>query len=89
MQIGPTSIQVSWTSRVHLGDITGYTISYTGGNSSVSVHDGNSNNYTLTGLQNGKMYIISIVATLVSGLPSRPLEIIVSLGMSKIDLKVT
>ena len=64
VQAGPTSIRVSWTPPTPLGDTTGYRIYYSGGSSgSVDVSDGSTDNYLLTGLQNGDMYTLSIVAT--------------------------
>ena len=54
-------------------DATGYRIDYTssGGDSdSVTVSGGSTDMRTLTGLQNGDTYTISIVATSDSGLPS-------------------
>ena len=62
VQAGPTSILVSWSPS---SDLTGYTISFTGGGSSDSetVSGGDTNNYTLTGLTNGQTYTISIVVT--------------------------
>ena len=77
---GPTSITVTWTPPSPLGDTTGYRISFTGG-SDVDIDGGSTNSYTLTGLTNGQTYTISIVAT-SSGLPSAPLVVTVSLGMS-------
>ena len=58
---GPTSIRVSWTPSTNA---TGYTISYTGGGSSdsVTVSGGSTDNYLLTGLQNGDTYTISVAA---------------------------
>ena len=64
VQEGPTSIRVSWSPPTPLGDTTGYRIYYSGGSSgSVNVSDGSTDNYLLTGLQNGERYTISIVAT--------------------------
>ena len=64
VQEGPPSIRVSWSPPTPLGDTTGYSIYYSGGSSgSVNVSDGFTDNYTLTGLQNGESYTISIVAT--------------------------
>ena len=64
VQEGPTSIRVSWSPPTPLGDTTGYRIYYSGGSSgSVNVSDGSTDNYLLTGLQNGESYTISIVAT--------------------------
>ena len=63
VQEGPTSIRVSWTPS---SDATGYRIDYTssdGSSDSVTVSGGSTDNYLLTGLQNGKTYTISIVAT--------------------------
>ena len=66
VQEGPTSIRVSWTPPSPLGDTTGYRIDYTssnGSSDSVTVSGGSTDNYLLTGLQNGDTYTISIVAT--------------------------
>ena len=64
VQEGPTSIRVSWSPPSPLGDTTGYKIYYSGGSSgSKDVSDGSTDNYLLTGLQNGESYTISIVAT--------------------------
>ena len=64
VQEGLTSIRVSWSPPTPLGDTTGYRIYYSGGSSgSVDVSDGSTDNYLLTGLQNGESYTISIVAT--------------------------
>ena len=63
VQTGPTSIQVSWSPS---NDATGYRIDYysSGGYSeSFIVISASINEYTLTGLQNGDTYTISIVAT--------------------------
>ena len=58
-----TSIRVSWSPPTPLGDTTGYRIYYSGGSSgSEDVSDGSTDNYLLTGLQNGASYTISIVA---------------------------
>ena len=66
VQVGPTSIRVTWTPPRSLRDwITGYTISYSysgGGSSSDPIVGGDANSRTLTGLTNGKTYTISIVA---------------------------
>ena len=63
VQTGPTSIDVSWTPPTPLGDTTGYIIYYTNDDSgSVNVTIDNST-HTLTGLQNGDTYNISIIAT--------------------------
>ena len=64
VQDGPTSIRVTWTPPTPLGDTTGYRISYTGGSSgSVDISGGSTDEYTLTGLQSGTTYTISIVGT--------------------------
>ena len=63
VQEGPTSIRVSWSPPTPLGDTTGYRIYYSGSSSgSEDVSDGSTDNYLLTGLQNGESYTISIVA---------------------------
>ena len=65
VQDGPTSIRVTWTPPSPLGDTTGYRISFTGGGSSdsVDVSGGNTNSHTLTGLQNGQTYTVSVIGT--------------------------
>ena len=68
VQEGPTSVRVSWSPPSPLGDTTGYRISYSGSSSggssgSVDVSDGSTSTHTLTGLQNGDSYAISIVGT--------------------------
>ena len=64
VQEGPTSIRVSWSPPTPLGDTTGYRIYFSGGsNSSEDVSDGSTDNYLLTGLKNGDIYMVSIVAT--------------------------
>ena len=64
VQEGLTSIRVSWSPPTPLGDTTGYRIYYSGGsNGSVNVSGGSTDNYLLTGLQNGESYTVSIVAT--------------------------
>ena len=80
VQEGPTSIQVSWSPPTPLGDTTGYRIYYSGGSSgSVNVSDGSTDNYLLTGLQNGESYDISIVA-ISQHLPSMTIDTDVMLG---------
>ena len=81
VQDGPTTITVTWTPPSPLGDTTGYRISFTGG-SDVDIDGGSTNSYTLTGLSNGQIYTISIVAT-SSGLSNAPEQATVALGMSK------
>ena len=65
VQEGSTSIRVSWNPPTPLGDTSGYRIYYSDGDSSSYVHvsGGSRGNYVLTGLQNGDIYTISIVAT--------------------------
>ena len=83
VQEGPTSIRVSWSPPTPLGDTTGYRIYYSGGSSgSEDVSDGSTDNYLLTGLQNGESYTISIVAT-SQHLPSESVTVMdIDLGMS-------
>ena len=67
VQTGPTSIDVSWTPPTPLGDTTGYIIYYTNDdntdNDSVVIAGGSTDEYTLSDLQNGDTYTISIIAT--------------------------
>ena len=85
VQSGPTSIRVSWTPPTPLGNTTGYIIYYTNDvindSGSVNIDDGSTNEYTLTGLQNGETYNISIVAMATSQhLPSDALVMEVTLS---------
>ena len=91
VQDGPTSILVSWSPPDPLGDTTGYRIDYTDGSSSdsVTVIGGSTDNHTLTGLQNGATYTISIIAT-SQYLPSETVEVMnVHLGTLYCDTLVT
>ena len=65
VQEDPTSIRVSWSPPTPLRDTTGYRIYYSDSDSSDSLNlsGGSTDNYLLTGLQNGDSYTISIVAT--------------------------
>ena len=77
VQDGLTSILVSWSPPDPLGDTTGYRIDYTDGSSSdsVTVDDGSTNSYHLTGLQiNGESLHIAIIAT-SSHFFSLPMEV--------------
>ena len=62
VQKSSTSILVSWHPST---DATGYIISYTGARSSgsVTVSDGSTDNYLVSGLQKGDTYTISNIAT--------------------------
>ena len=83
VQEGLTSIRVSWTPPTPLGDTTGYRISYSGGsNGSVDVSGGSTDNHTLTGLQNGTSYTISIVGT-SEHLPSDRVDLPNSITLSE------
>ena len=76
VQESPTSIRLSWSPS---SDATGYIISYTGGN--VTVSGGFISEQLLIGLQNGVTYTISMVAT-SNQLPSaRVVAMDVHLGM--------
>ena len=80
VQEGPTSVRLSWSPPAPLGDTTGYRISYSGGSSgSVDVSDGSTDNYLLTGLQNGVSYTISI-AGISQHIASEVVEADIKLG---------
>ena len=82
-QEGLTSVQVSWSPPTPLGDTTGYRISYSGGSSgSVDVSDGSTDNYLLSGLQNGASYTISIMGT-SQHLPSEVVELDMSIDLGE------
>ena len=80
VQEGPTSIRVSWTPSSRA---TGYRIDYTssdGSSDSVTVSSGSTDNYLLTGLQNGDTYTISIAA-ISDGLPSLTVTVDMAVGL--------
>ena len=88
VQTGPTSIDVSWTPPTPLGDITGYIIYYTNDDNtdSVTIDDGSTDEYTLSDLQNGGTYTISIVATSSSDLPSESVLADMTVGLSESNI---
>ena len=61
--VSPTNIRVSWTAPLSVASLTGYQIYYQaeGDWGSVAV-DSNMTNYTLSNLQNGLTYNITMVA---------------------------
>ena len=77
---------MSWTPPTPLGDITGYIIYYTNDDNtdSVDIDGGSTDEYTLSDLQNGDTYTISIVATSSSVLPSESADMTVGLSESNI-----
>ena len=84
VQVGLTSIRVSWSPPTPLGDTTGYRIYYSDSDSSdsVGVSGGSTDYYLLTGLVMGATYIISIEAT-SQHLPSGRAETIITLCKMK------
>ena len=76
VQEGPTAIRVSWSPS---SDATGYRIDYSNGdsNDSVGIDGGSTDNYLLTGLQNGDTYTISIVSTAqhIHSYPSQSVQV--------------
>ena len=84
VQDGPTSIRVTWTPPSPLGDSTGYIISFTSDSSSTgseNIDDGQTNTYTVTDLNNGGTYTVSVTGTAENRLPSSAIEAIsVALG---------
>ena len=82
---------MSWTPPTPLGDITGYIIYYTNDDNtdsdSVVIDGGSTDEYTLSDLQNGDTYIISIIATSSSDLPSESvLADIMTVGLSESNI---
>ena len=77
---------MTWTPPIPLGDTTGYIISYTdkddSDSDSVTVSGGSTDMETLTGLQNGDTYTISIVATSDTGFPSESV-VAIDIGLGK------
>ena len=83
VQEGLISVRVSWSPPSPLEDTTGYWISYSGGSSgSVYVSGGSTSTHTLTALQNGASYTISIVGT-SQHFFSEEVEVDISLGEYK------
>ena len=61
-----TSILLMWVPPSPLGDTTGYRISYNAvrdSSKSMDISDGTTSKYTLSGLEKGQDYNISIVGT--------------------------
>ena len=86
VQAGPTSITVSWSPS---SDANGYRIDYdsSGGDSgNVTVSGGSTDMETVTGLQNGDTYTISIVATSDTVLPSESVPADMSVGLCELIL---
>ena len=81
---------MSWTPPTQLGDITGYIIYYTNDDNtdsdSVVIDSGSTDEYTLSDLQNGDTYIISIVATSSSDLPSESVLADMTVGLSESNI---
>ena len=82
IQLTATSVNVSWIPH---GRTTGYIIYYSGVSSGImleNIDDKYSFWHTLTGLQNGETYNISIVGTSTE-LPSQPLYLGWVIGLGK------
>ena len=75
---------MSWSPPDPLGDTTEYRIDYTDGSSSdsLTVDGGSTDSHTLTGLQNGATYTISIIAT-SQHLPSESVTADMAIGLRK------
>ena len=76
---------MSWTPPTPLGDTSGYIIYYTN-DDSVVIDGGSTVTHTLTGLQNGDTYTVSIVATSSSGLPSESVLADMTVGLSESNI---
>ena len=77
VQGGPTSIRVTWTPPSPLGDSTGYIISFTSDSNSTgseNIDGGQTDTYTLTGLNNGETYTVSVAGTAQNKVPSSAIE---------------
>ena len=62
-QVGPTSVRVSWDPPSPPGNTVGYRVSYNLSTATdIDISDVSTTSTTLTGLENGNYYIISIVA---------------------------
>ena len=82
VQEGATNVSLSWLPPSSLGYTTGYRIYYKNGSDIVSkdVSGGSTNNYLLTGLQNGVFYTIFIVGT-SAHFPSKSMKENIGLGL--------
>ena len=83
VQESATGIRVSWSPPSPLGVTTGYRLDYTssdGSSDNKTVSGGSTDNYPLTGLQNGKTYTVSIVAT-SSSFPSESVTADMTVGL--------
>ena len=89
IQVGPTSIDVSWTPPSPLGDTTGYIIYYSNDDNtdSANVNGTSTDVYTLTDLQNGETYAICIVATSLH-LPSESVPADMTIGLSESNILI-
>ena len=86
VQDGPSSISVTWTPPIPLGITTGYKISYTGTSSSGSenVNGSSMSSHTLTGLNSGDTYTLSILGTATGvGLPSPTIAHVEPVGLGE------
>ena len=81
---------MSWTPPTPLGDTTGYIIYYTNDDNtdsgSVDIDSGSTVTHTLSDLQNGDTYTISIVATSSSDLPSESVLADMTVGLSESNI---
>ena len=81
---------MSWTPPTPLGDTTGYIIYYTNDDNtdsdSVVIDGGSTDEYTLSDLQNGDTYTISIIATSSSDLPSESVLADMTVGLSESNI---
>ena len=81
---------MSWTPPTPLGDTTGYIIYYTNNyntdSGSVDIDGGSTDEYTLSDLQNGDTYTISIVATSSLDLPSESVLADMTVGLSESNI---
>ena len=78
---------MSWTPPTPLGDTTGYIIYYTNvdNTDSVVIDGGSTDEYTLSDLQNGDTYTISIVASSLD-LPSESVLAGMTVGLSESNI---
>ena len=61
-QVGPTSVRVSWDPPFPPGNTVGYRVSYNLSNATdIDISDVSTTSTTITGLENGNYYTISII----------------------------
>ena len=82
------SVEVTWDAFPVSSGVNGYLISYAttasyASNGSVTVNDVNATSYTLTNLEEGTTYVITVQATSSSGMSDNSNEVSVTTNTSR------